>query len=686
MERTLKSLRRAGACLLLGLLACAPAHAVDNATTVEALKERALQAAVAADVAQRGQSCPVPGHTDLYFGGVADARAVRLSLSVDGAATLDHGFTTAEARALAQGGLFHFDCLRLASGTHHLQATLSWNAESDKTPPLQLEQDVELPAPGTLLELRLHRAPLGVGAAQLELRPRGGQPYEGASGWRALFGMAPPEETGDQFVLGGAGDPRVRQARYLIDTGHAMSAAMVLRELAAEAQGTVLAPRFPLELGQAELAYGLSAAAQASWQAAPVVAANQVQRAALSLELAQYRYERGALAAAQELLGVPQVPRGPHPDPALTARQRLYSMLLLAQGRQEPAAEVLRDTFNAADYDSWVCYYNLGVSLIQSGQAPQGLTVLNRVGSLATDSPLLRRLRDHANLVLARHFLEAGQGATAIPVFGRIDSAGPDSASALLGLGWAWLAPAGTMQPEIRLGDEIVTGAPPETPNGAMADRNDQNLYQRFHIAPFARASLPGDEADRLRRALAAWVIVADRSERDARAEEAMIDIAWALRRLGATQEAAQYDQRALAGLERERTQLDAAEAQARDAQGPDRWLAGDKAVEPGLPWDLPALPPPPATPFLLDLLAEHPFQVAMHDYRDLRLLQGGPGGEVLGADLQAALQAQRLQLRDMELDALALQRHRVEALLLNAHDALIHIYDNPDAAVQPQR
>jgi hypothetical protein len=681
------------AAILLALLAAAPAHADDGAATVEALKRRGLELAMAADAARREQSCPLPGRAELFFGGVADARAFRLGLQIDGA-PLEHAFSAAEVQALAKGGMFHFDCLRLAPGTHHLQATLSWSADSAGQPPqpLQLEQDFELAMPAAPLQLRLHGGLLG---AALELVSRSGVAYQPDSGWRARLGLerlgfAEPEESAEQFVLGGAGDPRVLQARFLLDTGHAMSAAVVLRRLAADAQGAVLAPRFALELGQAELAYGLSADAEASWCSAPEVFANRAQRAALSLGLAQYRYQRGEPAAAQALLGEPQAPRGPHPDPALTARQDLYSMLLLAQGRYEPAAEMLRGAFNNADYDSWVHYYNLGVSLIQSGQAPQGATVLNRVGSINSDSLPLQRLRDHANLVLARHFLEAGQGATAIPLFGRIDSAGPDSASALLGLGWAWLAPAGAVQPEIHLGDEITTGAPPETLNGAMADLTDQNLYQRFHIAPFAQASIPADEAARLRRALAAWVVVADRGALDEHAEEAMIDIAWALRRLGAAQQAAQYDERAVDALERDRTLLDAAEAQARDAQGPDRWLAGDKAVEPGLPWELPALPPPPAAPYLLDLLASQPFQAAMHDYRDLRLLQGGLGEDeaaaALRGEVQAALQAQRTLLRDLQLETLAVQRHRVDALLLGARDALVRVYDNPNAAVPAPR
>lgn len=533
-----------------------------------------------------------------------------------------------------------------------------------------------------MLELRLHDGLLG---ASLELNIRNAHTYETSNGLRALLGLAAQEENGGLFVIGGAGDPRVRNAHFLVETGRAMSAVAVLRDVRSAAHNAALAPRFTLELGQAELAYGLSTAAEASWRATPELAATRTQRASLSLDLAQCRYEHGEPAVALALLGVPDAPLGPHPDVSQIARQRLYSMLLLAQGRYEEAAEVLRDTFNAADYESWGSYYNLGAALVLSGQVPQGLTVLNRVGDLSSNSPLLQRLRDHANLVLARRFLESAQGATAIPVFGRISSAGPDSGSALLGLGWAWLAPPGTIQPEITLGDEIMAGAPPETLSGAMSNLGDQNLYQRFPIAPFARANVPADEAARLRRALAAWVVVADRNERDEQSEEAMIDIGWALRRLGAAEQAAQYDERAVTALEQVRTQLEAAEAQARDTQSPDRWLIADKGIEPGRPWELPALPGPPAAPYLLDLLASHRFQTAMHDYRDLRLLLGGMGEEydpALRADLQAALQVQGLQLRDLQLESLAVHRHRVDALLIQARDALTHVYDDPSGAI----
>lgn len=675
-------------CLVLGLLACEPASAADGAATVEALKERALQVVIAADLARREQSCPSPGRADLYFGGIEDGRAFRLSLGIDGAAPVERGFSSAEARALADGGLFHFDCFDLSTGTHHLQAALNWTADQggEAPPPLRLEQDFAAPEPGALLELRLHR---GLFGTSLELTERSGKPYRPDRGWRARLDLALPEESAGQFVLGGAGDPRVRQAHFLLESGRAMSASAVLRKLAVEAQDTALAPRFPLELAQAELAFGISAEAEAQWRAAPQVAATRAQRAALGLDLAQYRYERCDLSPALDLLGAPQASHGPQPDPALTARQGLYSMLLLAEGRQEQAAEVLRDTFNAADYESWVRYYNLGVSLVRSGRITEGLTALNRVGSLAGGSPRIRYLRDHANLVLARYFLEAGQGATAIPVFGRIDSTGQESASALLGLGWAWLAPAGTPQPETQLGDEIVIGAPPETLDGAVADRNDQILYQRFHVAPFDQARVPSDQAERLRRALVSWVVVADRSERDERSEEAKIDIAWALRRLGAAEEAAQYDEQAVAALAHEYSLLDAAEAQARDGQGPDRWLAADTAVEPGLPWDLPALPPAPGRLYLLDLVASNPFQVALHDYRDLRLLQSGlgdAGDAVLRKDLQDALRTQRLLLRDLQLAALAVQRHRVDSMLLQARTALTQAYDNPDAELQQLR
>lgn len=669
---------------VLGLLVCGPLHAADSAAAVEVLKERALDLAVA-DAARHEELCPLPGRLELYFGGLAEVRPFRLSLIIDGT-LLERGFDAAEARALVQGGLFRFDCRRVSRGRHHLQATLSWIDGGSEPQPVQLEQDFELPAPGSVLELRLRSGLLGT---SLKLSMRSGEAWRSVHGWRWRLGFSAPEGSGDRFIVGGSEDPRMRQAHFLLDTGHAMSATVVLRGLLAAEQDKALSPRFSLELAQAELAYGLSASAEARWRAAPELAATRGQRTALGFELAQYRYRRGELAAAQLLLGVPKAPHGLRPEPELTARQGLYSMLLLAQGRSEQAAEVLRDTFNTADYESWVHYYNFGVALINSGQVPQGVTVLNRVGSVATDSRLLRRLCDRANLALARHFLESGQGATAIPVFGRIDSTGPESASALLGLGWAWLAPPGAEQPEIALGDEIMTGAPPETLDGAAANVNDQNLYQRFHIMPFAQASLPNDDSDRLRRALAAWIVVAERDEPDTQPEEAMIDIAWALRRLGAAQQAAQYNERAVGALEHQRAVLDEAEAWARDTAGLDRWLAGDKAMEPGLPWELPTLPPLSAGVWLVDLLATDSFQAALLDYRDLLLLQGRMGDDgdaALSADLQGAQQIQRVILRDLQLEALAGQRPRVEVLLRSAREALVRVYDNPDAAAQPPR
>jgi tetratricopeptide (TPR) repeat protein len=661
----------------------AQAQAPGSSTAIEPLKSRTLDLLAAAGMPASGNGCPAPAGVGFYFGGTGlDGRPLGLSLGIDGAAPVEYRLSGEESAALAEGGMFHPQCLELAPGKHHLHAVLSHpgTAAGEASQGYTLEQEVEVPAAEGLLELQLRRSLLQPG---LELSAPAGNPWRGdAGGWRAWLGL--DAASGDRFVLGEADDPRVRHARFLVRTGHALSAVTVLRRVRADAdaRSAALSPHFALELADAELAYGLSAQAESDWRNASAGRGDRAFRFALGLRLAQYRYRHGELAAAAALLEPLQPADKSRSGAERSAWQDLYARVLLAQQRYEEAAEVLKDTPNEADFDSWLRYSNYGVALVQAGQVQQGLTVLDRVGSIiAADLPQLR-LRSRANLMLARYFLAAQQGATAIPLFGRIESEGPYSGSALLGLGWAWLVPAGEQQPEIRLGDEIVTGAPPESRSGRIADVHDQNLYQRFNLAPFIRVSQPGDEAGRLRRALAAWMVVADRGPQDQDAAEADLAIAWALRRLGDAQQAVQYDERAVSSLELHQALLGRAEAQARDEHAPDRWLAADTTAEPGQQWTLPALPPPPGADYLRTLLASDAFQAALHDYRDLALMQRGletqdsPDAPALRADIAQAQQAQRLLLRDRQLDALAQQRRHFEQLLIYARNALTAAYD----------
>src|SRR6202012_3383510 len=98
--------------------------------------------------------------------------------------------------------------------------------------------------------------------------------------------------------------------------------------------------------------------------------------------------------------------------------------------------------------------YNLGVALINDGRVGQGVNMLDRVGRLTPFDSEALALRDKANLTLGYHFLRTRQGGTAIPIFGRVRTTGPYSNRALLGLGWAYLAPRGDRQGKTEVGDE----------------------------------------------------------------------------------------------------------------------------------------------------------------------------------------------------------------------------------------
>ena len=76
-----------------------------------------------------------------------------------------------------------------------------------------------------------------------------------------------------------------------------------------------------------------------------------------------------------------------------------------------------------------------------------------RSGRTESNDPELLSLRDKANLALGWHFLQQKQGRTALGVLGRIRSEGLASNRALLGMGWAQLAPAGERLKRPQLGD-----------------------------------------------------------------------------------------------------------------------------------------------------------------------------------------------------------------------------------------
>src|SRR3569623_1310875 len=160
------------------------------------------------------------------------------------------------------------------------------------------------------------------------------------------------------------------------------------------------------------------------------------------LRLAEFSYQRGYLDEARNALLKMQEKL---PKQLVEQWQDLLSRVLMAQGRYNEAGSVLTNLDNAGKQSQYT-RYNLGVALINDGRAPQGRDLLDRVGRMRVMTLEDLALRDKANLTLGWHFLHIQLGGSAKAIFQRVRSEGPFSNRALLGLGWAELAPRGAKQ------------------------------------------------------------------------------------------------------------------------------------------------------------------------------------------------------------------------------------------------
>lgn len=489
----------------------------------------------------------------------------------------------------------------------------------------------------------------------------------------------------------------LRQARHLAETGERLRALARLR-LIVDAQPSNSAAA--LELAGQALRYGATATADALLAGLDISAAQA--SAGLRLQQADRLLQRGQLAAAKAALA--------STEPALQSEawQALHFQLLLAEARYGEAGEIVAGLGNDTGYLARARYYNFGIALIRDGRGDQGATALDRVGSLASNDPALQALADRANLALAYQLLDRGKADSALPVLGRIRSAGPYANRAILAYGWAWLLPGGAPLARVALGDERSQGPPPESFAGQAGAIGDRNLYQRYRIRPFVRASIPTDESARLERALAAWAALIDRDSGDPAVLDGLLAIADALARLGAHADALRFRERALTALDTERQRLQAAMRLA-DTGSWIEALQQDDTAEPGGDWQLRALPGPALARYLGEALASQPFQTALQDLHDYAALQNSFAaldrrlagndaradsgtavdavspevsalrGQLDGwrAELEADRQDQRAALRAMALEVLTRQAERINRRLADTRLTLARQFDN---------
>lgn len=427
----------------------------------------------------------------------------------------------------------------------------------------------------------------------------------------------------DLYVPGSDNDPRLRATDYLAADHRYFSAASELLKIQSEQPDQRLPPDFYRRLADYTLSFGMEERAEIIYRELLAANPDPISLARGRIRAAEFEYQRGYQEqAVEDLLAM----REKLPQQVVVDWQDTLARALMAQGRYNEAAEVLTDLDNSSRQSAYT-RYNLGVALINDGRAGQGVNVLDRVGRLSPKNEEELSLRDKANLALGYHFLRQQQGGTAVGVFERVRSDGPLSNRALLGLGWAYLAPQGTKQTKTEIGDEVpneLNSFKSFSTIGVLLRPGflDTDIYKRAGLRPFRLSKTDQQQEAALKRALVPWVELINRDPIDPAVQEGLLAIPFSLDRLGAHIQAQQFYEKAVAALEAGRKQIDATSEYVRSGRMIDTMIKRTADAESGWTWELKDLPDAQETFYLQGLVAENRFQEQLKNYRDVQLMQ----------------------------------------------------------------
>jgi len=341
--------------------------------------------------------------------------------------------------------------------------------------------------------------------------------------------------------------------------------------------------------------------------------------------------------------------------------------------------------------------YNRGVSLMKDGQGAAGEALLAAVAAGKADTPESAALRDRANLVLGYAQLRNRTGGNAVPLFSSVRSPGPYANAALLGLGWALLAPSGNGQNTSR---QTQGAAPFQRIPVLLQPQLTGDIATLKRHEPYSLKPATPQEEQALRRALVPWVELTGRDPLDPAVQEGMIAIPYALNHIGAYEEAQEDYVRAVKLLEAVDVQLDVAKQRVGDGQMIQA-LDTREAANNGWPWWLAAYPKEhwwladdpsqplgaPETFYLQHLMAGDDFRAALQDFHDLRLLSdalermsGAGGSASLEARIASATTAQAGLLRELAIAELEREQGHTRMYLGEARFALARMNEPAQA------
>jgi len=279
--------------------------------------------------------------------------------------------------------------------------------------------------------------------------------------------------------------------------------------------------------------------------------------------LAKIRHQRGYLADAEAAIA-----RIGDRLPAELQEERglLQANLLMARADFSGAATVLGALPPKTPGARYV-RYNLGIALVKANDVAGGSAVLDELGRAPAENEEYRALRDRANVALGFAALTDKQPQAARNYLERVRLQSLEANKALLGFGWA------------------------------AAELKDPKL------------------------ALVPWLELAQRDVSDSAVLEARIAVPYAYAELGAYGQSADRYNDAIAAFARENIGLDESITAIRSGQLVEALLKRNPGEDMGWFWRLGDLPEMPHAGHLAHVLAQHEFQEAFKNFRDLRFL-----------------------------------------------------------------
>ncbi len=311
------------------------------------------------------------------------------------------------------------------------------------------------------------------------------------------------------------------------------------------------------------LSYGLHREAGAIFERLIQLGASPATQDRAWFFLAKIRYQRGYLVEAQDAIN--------RIGTALAAdlqeeRNLLQANIFMARDDFASAANLLK-TLDTKTPGARFVQFNLGVALIRSGDTATGTAVLDSLGRASSDTEEQRSLRDQANLALGFAALTNQQPLAARNYLERVRLNSLQANKALLGLGWA-------------------------------------------------SAALKEPQA-----ALVPWQELAGRGVADSAMLEAQLAVPYAYAELGAYSLAADHYAQAIDTFAKETQALTESIAEIRTGKLLTTLIDSNPAPEMGWFWSLQTLPKVPQAKHLTQVMAQHSFQEALKNYRDLQFL-----------------------------------------------------------------